>query len=313
MIIQLNLVSPMQTNNHIRLIAISLCMFLAFTPLSSHAKTFSMPTQGDIIGEIEYATVYQGESLGDVGHRYDMGVYEMIEANPDLDPWIPTAGAQVIIPSKFILPTGPRNGIVLNLAEMRLYYYHPDKRHVTTFPVGIGKLHWSSPLGCSTVIGKTEKPSWTPPASIRAEHRRKGDILPAVVPPGPMNPLGQHALKLGFSGFLLHGSHRKSGIGVRSSHGCIRLFNEDIKTLYHLVPVGTPIRIIHEPLKAGWEHGHLYLESHESLRDAKYRGCTSEAALSRIINQALKGRHLVDWENVNFTARSARGYPIRVD
>ena len=304
----------MKNNGYSTLITMGLCAFLSLTLNSpSFARTFSMPNQGDLIGEIEHATVYKGESLGDVGRRYDMGVYEMIEANPNLDPWVPTAGAKVIIPGKFILPSGPRTGIVLNLAEMRLYYYHPGKNLVSTHPIGIGKKGWSSPLGCSSIIGKTKDPSWTPPASIRAEHKRKGDILPAVVPAGPNNPLGPYALKLGFSGFLMHGSHRPSGIGVRSSHGCIRLFNEDIESLYHTVPVGTSIRIVHEPLKAGFRNGRLYLEAHESLTDAKYRGCDSEAALMKIIHRVSKNRDQVNWENVIHAARAARGYPVRID
>lgn len=283
--------------------------------LPAHALTFVIPEQGDLIGQIQHTRVQSGESLGDVGRRFDMGVYEMIEANPGLDPWVPPVGSQVIIPSQFILPPGPRVGMVLNLAEMRLYYYHPNKRQVTTHPIGIGKIGWSSPLGQSTIIGKTQNPSWTPPASIRAEHRRKGDILPAVVPPGPDNPLGRYAFKLGFSGFLLHGSisKRKGGVGVRSSHGCIRLFNEDVESLYHLVPVGTSIRIIHEPLKVGFLNGHVYLEAHESLSDAKYRGCNSEAALTRLIQRTVQNVKRLDWGNVLHTARTARGYPTKID
>jgi L,D-transpeptidase ErfK/SrfK len=290
------------------------CLSLILSP-STHAETFALPEQGDLIGQIQHTRVYQGESLGDIGRRFDMGVYEMIEANPGLDPWVPPVGAQVIVPSQFILPAGPRVGIVLNLAEMRLYYYHPDKRRVSTYPVGIGKKNWSSPLGSSSIVGKTKDPSWNPPPSIRAEHRRKGDILPAVVPAGPNNPLGRYALRLGFAGFLLHGTKqsRIGGIGVRSSHGCVRLFNKDIETLYHSVPVGTPVRFIHEPLKVGFQGGHLYLEAHEPLSDAKYRGCNSEAVLTRLIQRAVKDANQVDWRNVTNAARSARGYPIRIN
>ncbi len=303
----------MQKKTIIHGLPIVLCLFLSsIFSTFSYARTFEI-NNSDVVGEIEYGVVQEGESLGNVGRRYDMGVYEMIEANPGIDPWVPKVGSRVVIPAKFILPAGPRHGLVLNLAEMRLYYYHPDKRRVTTFPIGIGKKGWSSPLGYSTVIGKTKDPSWTPPASIRAEHRRKGDILPAVVPPGPENPLGRYALKLGFAGFLLHGSHRPGGIGVRSSHGCIRLFNPDIEALFHLVPVGTPIRIVHEPLKVGWHNGHLYLEAHESLTDAKYHGCNSTAVLTRLIERAVKNAQSVDWTSVTHAARKANGYPVRID
>lgn len=293
---------------------VTFCLYLGLMQSSfTYAETFVLPAQGDVVGEIQHTTVYHGESLGDVGRRYGMGVYEMIEANPTLDPWVPRTGSHVVVPAQFILPPGPRVGIVLNLAEMRLYYYHPDKRHVSTYAVGIGKKGWSSPLGHSSIISKTKDPSWTPPPSIRKEHLRKGDILPAVVPAGPKNPLGRYALKLGFPGFLLHGSHRPGGIGVRSSHGCIRLFNKDIEKLYHQVPVGTSIRIIHEPYKVGFKEGHLYLEAHEALTDAKYRGCDSDAALARVIQRAIKDIHGLNWSNIQHAARTARGYPTRIN
>jgi L,D-transpeptidase ErfK/SrfK len=304
----------MKNKTIVKCLPIALCVFLSCTlSTATYARTFEILGNGDIVGELEHGTVQNGESLGDVGRRYDMGVYEMLEANPGLDPWVPKPGSRVVIPAKFILPAGPRNGLVLNLAEMRLYYYHPNKRYVTTFPIGIGKKGWSSPLGYSTVIGKTKDPSWTPPASIRAEHRRKGDILPAVVPAGPENPLGRYALKLGFEGFLIHGSHRPGGIGVRSSHGCVRLFNEDIEALFHLVPVGTSIRIVHEPLKVGWQNGHLYLEAHESLSDAKYNGCNSSSVLTRLIQGAAQNAQYVDWKSVIHAARTPNGYPVRID
>lgn len=275
--------------------------------------TFSLSPQQEVVGHLQTTRVEPGESLGNIGRHYDVGVYEMIEANPHLDPWVPTVGAEVIIPTQFILPPGPRQGIVLNLSEMRLYYYHPNAALVSTFPVGIGKKGWSTPLGQTTVISKTKNPSWTPPPSIRAEHAAKGDILPAVVPAGPDNPLGRYAFRLGFSGFLLHGSNRPAGIGVRSSHGCVRLFAEDIKALYGMVPVGTKIRIIHEPFKLGWKNNSLYLEAHEPLSEGKYLHTNNLNHLKTLLQQRVGNIQNLDWEHIKEQIKHSSGYPVKID
>jgi L,D-transpeptidase ErfK/SrfK len=294
---------------------ISLLLFLGlFLSNSAQALTFSLSRGQDIVGHIQTTYVESGESLGDIGRTHDMGVYEMIEANPHLDPWVPTVGAEVIIPAQFILPPGPREGIVLNLAEMRLYFYHPNEPLVTTFPVGIGKKGWSTPLGQSVILGKQKDPAWVPPPSIRAEHANRGDILPAVVPAGPNNPLGQYAFRLGFPGFLLHGTNRPGGVGVRSSHGCVRLLPEDIKTLYHLVPVGTKIRIIHAPFKLGWKNHSLYLEVHQPLSEPKYQHTNSLSHLKRLLNDTLSGHfYHANWSHAEEVAEQSAGYPVKID
>lgn len=293
----------------------SYCLMGIFLLLTTDAfsLTFLLPRQGDVIGQIQMTTVRRGESLGDVGRRYGVGVYEMIEANPKLDPWVPTVGAAVIVPTQFILPPGPRQGIVLNLSEMRLYFYHPDKPLVTTCAVGIGKKGWSTPLAHTTVISKKANPSWVPPESIRREHLLKGDPLPAVVPPGPDNPMGRFALYLGLSTIRIHGTNRSGGIGVRGSHGCIRLFAEDIETLYRSVPVGTAVRIIHAPYKVGWHQGRLYLEAHQPLSEGQYSGSNSVENLTRAIQRAIQGSHVVNWTSAQMAARTATGYPVRID
>jgi len=281
---------------------------------SAQALTFSYSRGQDVVGHIQTTYVESGESLGDIGRRQDMGVYEMMEANPHLDPWVPQAGAEVIVPAQFILPPGPREGIVLNLAEMRLYYYHPGEALVSTFPVGIGKKGWSTPLGQSVILGKTKDPSWTPPPSIRKEHADRGDILPAVVPAGPNNPLGQYAFRLGFPGFLLHGTNRPGGVGVRSSHGCVRMLPEDIKSLYYMVPVGTKIRIIHAPFKLGWKNGSLYLEAHQPLSEPKYRGSNSIGYLKQLLSKILGGNYYhVNWSHAVEAAEQSSGYPVKID
>ncbi len=281
--------------------------------------TFPLPDNGDIVGEIQTTTVGENESLGEIGRRFDVGVYEMIEANPNLDPWVPMVGAIVVIPTQFILPKVQRIGLVLNLAEMRLYYFHPDKSLVSTHPLGIGKKGWSTPLGLTSITAKKKDPAWYPPQSIRQEHLSKGDVLPPVVSGGPDNPLGRYALYLALSGlsgkgnFLIHGTNRPGGVGVRSSHGCIRLLPEDIESLYHLIPVGTQVRIIHEPYKVGWHNKHLYLEAHQPLTEAQYSGSTSISRLEKIIESTINSSHMVNWTSAKMFAKTANGYPVRID
>lgn len=294
----------------------SLVTLATLLPLGSEALTFPLPRQGDIVGSIQKTMVRRGESLGDIGRRYDVGVYEMIEANPSLDPWVPTVGATVVIPTQFILPrTAPRQGIVINLAEMRLYYYHADKGLVTTHPLGIGKKGWSTPIITSSIVSKKKDPVWVPPPSIRREHAMKGDPLPAVVPAGPNNPMGRFALYLGGnSSIRIHGTNRKSGgIGVRGSHGCIRLFPEDIESLYYTVPIGTTVRIIHEPFKVGWHQNRLYLEAHQPLSEARYVGSNNTSNLVKAIEGAIQGTHMVNWSSAQLAAKSSNGYPTRID
>lgn len=284
--------------------------------------TLKLPANSeDIIGELHTTTVRAGESLGEVGRRFDVGVYEMIEANPKVDPWAPIPGTVVIVPTQFILPKVPRVGLVLNLAEMRLYYFHPDKPLVTTHPLGIGKKGWTTPLGQTIVTDKRKDPPWYPPKSIHEEHLAKGDNLPPVVSGGtPENPLGRYALYLRLQGlsaksgsFLIHGTNRPAGVGVRVTHGCIRLFPEDIESLFYKVPIGTTVRIIHEPFKVGWYKQRLYLEAHQPLTEPQYNGSNSVPRLIKMIEASIEGSHEVNWTSAKMAAQAAQGYPIRID
>lgn len=289
-----------------------LCLFL-LNP--SYALTFSLSPTEEVVGHIQTAYVEPGESLGDIGRKHDMGVYEMMEANPHLDPWLPIPGTQIIIPAQFILPPGEKEGIVLNLAEMRLYFYHPNEPLVTTFPIGIGKKEWSTPLGESVVVSKRQDPTWTPTPAIRAEHAIRGDILPDIVPAGPNNPLGQYALRLGFTGdFLLHGTNRPGGVGVRSSHGCISLLPEDIKVLYHLVPVGTKVRIIHAPIKLGRKNNSLYLEVHQPLSEPEYQQVNSLSYLKQLVKKTMDTTfYPINWSYAEEALVQSVGYPVKID
>jgi L,D-transpeptidase ErfK/SrfK len=217
---------------------------------SVHGLTYTIPSSGNTIGEhrtVKAGSTTETDTLTELAQLFDIGVYEMVRANPRLSGKLLKPNTSVIIPAQFTLPSGPRKGIVLNLADMRLFYYHPDGNTVTTYPVGIGRQGWSTPLGNTRIISKTKNPAWHPPASIRREAERKGKILPLVVRPGPRNPLGQYAMHLGFSGILMHGTNQPTSIGLRSSHGCIRLYPADIEELFSLVPIGTSVRVVYEP------------------------------------------------------------------
>lgn len=285
--------------------------------------TFDIPPNGDVVGEMQTTIVRPGESFGDISRRFDLGVYDMIEANPNIDPWFPPEGAMVVVPTQFILPQGPRVGLILNLAELRLYYFHPDKRTVTTHPIGLGSKKYGTPvMGQTTIVNKRKNPPWYPPDSIRAEHLAKNDPLPPFVAGGiPENPLGYYALYLSPKGlsrkgsFLIHGTNLPGGIGLRVTHGCIRLYPHAIEDLYNKVPIGTQVRIIHEPFKVGWHEGRLYLEAHQPFSEPQYAKSFSLGHLQKLIEKAISDRdsYLVNWTSAKMAAKTANGYPIRID
>lgn len=238
---------------------------------AGHAATFVLPPPGsDVVGEVGTARVAAGETLLDIARAHGLGYNEITAANPGIDPWLPPPASTVMLPTRFILPSAPRRGIIINLAEMRLYYYPPpanDQPVVLTFPIGIGQEGWTTPLGITEVVSKVKDPPWTVPPSIRAEHEREGNPLPAIVPPGPDNPLGNYALRLGLTSYLIHGTNKPYGIGRRASHGCIRLYPEDIEVLFQQVAVSTAVWIINQPYKLGLDTGRLYLEAHAPLTE----------------------------------------------
>ncbi len=305
--------------SRVLLCSLGVVMLLGYSAPST-ALEFRLSPQQDLIGHLQMTTVQTGQSLGDIGRLFDIGLYEMIEANPSLDPWLPTVGASVVVPSEFILPPGPRVGMVLNLAEMRLYYFDKARHSVITHPLSIGKKAWSTPMGQTLITHKKKNPPWYPPESVHQEHLANKDPLPSVVPGGsPENPLGLYALYLKRQGlaaqgdFLIHGTNRPAGVGVRVTHGCIRLFPEDIASLFERVPVGTPVRIIHEPYKFGWKNEHLYLEAHEPLSEAQYRHSADLKRLPQLIRKAIQESHLINWASAKMAAERPNGYPVRID
>lgn len=241
---------------------------------SAMARTFILsPENGDLVGEPRYITARHEDTLVDLARTLDLGYNEIRGANPDIDAWLPGEGTKVAIPSLFILPRAPREGIIVNLPEMRLYYYPQPglgvPPSVVTHPVGVGRDDWPTPTGPSKIIQKLAQPAWYPPESIRREHAAKGNPLPRMVPPGPDNPLGEYALRLDFGSYLLHGTNKAYGVGMQVSHGCIRLYPAAIESLFSQVPNGTRVELIDQPYKAGVRNGRLYVEVHPPLGESE--------------------------------------------
>ena len=237
------------------------------------AETYDLPPAGsDVVGAVTTVTARHEDTLLEIARRHGLGYEDIVRANPDVDTWLPGEGTEVILPTRYILPPGPRRGVVLNLAEYRMYYFpEPEEGEpavVKTYPISIGRMDWETPLGRTRIISKVRNPAWYPPESIRAEHAAAGDPLPRVVPPGPDNPLGDYAMRLGLPGYLIHGTNRPAGVGMRVTHGCIRMFPEDIDYLFGHVDVETPVRIINVPVKVGWDGDQLLVEVHRTLEVA---------------------------------------------
>ena len=287
---------------------------LSLCPLTGAALSFPLPENwNDVVGEIKTVTARYEDTFSDIGRAHDLGYNEMVDANPGVDPWLPGEGTEIILPTRFILPPGPREGIVINLAELRLYYYPPGENRIVTHPLGIGREGWSTPTGQARVTGKKQDPSWRPPESIRREHADEGRPLPAVVEAGPENPLGQHAIYLSMTGYLLHGTNKPYGVGMRVSHGCIRLYPEDISSLFAQVPVNTPVRIINEPYKVGWQNGKLFIEAHKPLTEQQIEhGHDFTPLIRKVVTSLGLSTLQPDWETVKSAAESQRGYPVPI-
>lgn len=236
------------------------------------AETFLLPPEDvSVIGRLEFTDAGRDDTLLDIARRYDIGQNEITLANPTVDRWMPKDNSRVIIPSRYVLPKAERKGIVINLPEMRMYYFpetKPGQRQtMITHPISVGRMDWRSPLGMTRIVSKQTDPSWTPPESIKKEALADGRVLPDVIPGGPDNPLGRYAMRLGTAGYLIHSTNKPYGVGMRVTHGCIRMYPEDIEGLYADIPVGTTVNLVNQPIKLGWLAGALFLELHPPLEE----------------------------------------------
>ena len=285
-------------------------------PINRNFFTLESPEQA-VIGEPQIVYTREENTFSDLAREYGLGYDEIVAANPDIDPWLPGDGTAVLLPTQYVLPDVSRRGLILNIASKRLFYF-PEVAdgapiQVLTYPIGIGRVGWETPLGDTTVISKARDPSWYVPASVRRERAEMGSPLPAVVPPGPDNPLGHFVLKLDMPGYLIHGTNQPYGVGMRVSHGCIRLYPENIEPLYGMVGIGEAVTIINEPYLAGWRDGELYFESHSPLEDDVI---TPEERMQELFDRArnTSGAFVEQEEQdrANAVAANARGVPVRV-
>lgn len=290
----------------------------------AEAYRFSVdPTLNDeVLGQVQITGTSPQDTLPDIARRFNVGYNEIQRANPGVDMWVPGAGRRVIVPTQFVLPDAPHVGIVVNVAEMRLYYFPPrsgaGKEIVYTYPLGIGRVNWKTPSGVTTVVRKVVNPVWRPPADILEEHREEGDPLPAEIRPGPDDPMGNRALYLGWPEYAIHGTNKPVGVGMRVSHGCMHLYPEDILQLYNLVPIGTEVRVVNQPFVFGWHRGDLYMQAFGPLAGDQRNWQNAgrpllEQAMGPDIQQQLQERNeQVRWDLVLQLAGDPRGIPVAI-
>lgn len=322
-------------------------------PVPSATHRFVVEPGQDVIGAIQVVTITDKEdTLPDIARRFNVGYEEIVRANPGVDPWLPGVGREIVVPTQFVLPDAPRQGVVINVAAMRLFYYPkpeappkgakpaaagkqaklakgekpkpapPQPQVVITHPIGIGKVGWQTPEGVTKITSRVKDPVWTPPLSVRLEHRKNGEELPPRVPAGPDNPLGAHMFRLGWPSYLVHGTNKPYGVGMRSSHGCVRLYPEDIAQLYETVPVGTQVRVVNQPYLLGWQreggHERLYVQAYGPLEDDKRdwkhgpKSLLKKAGKTPLWQKVRAHDAEIDWDAARAQSEKPRGIPVPV-
>jgi L,D-transpeptidase ErfK/SrfK len=290
-------------------------------PLAVPTHKFELAPGQDVIGTLQVTKSTKEDTLTDIARRFNVGYEEIVRANPKVDPWIPGEGTEVIVPTQFVLPNAPRQGIVINVPQMRLFYFPPAKKGepqmVYTHPIGIGRVGWATPQGTTKVVRRQKDPTWRPTASIIKEHKEeRGEDLPRVVGPGPDNPLGRYAFYLGWPTYMIHGTNKPAGVGLRSSHGCIRLYPEDIELLFSMVPIGTKVTVVNEPFVFGFQDDKLYLQAFDVLEDdtrdwnKAQKKLVSKAIGADIQKELKKRNEQVSWDLVASVGHDPRGIPL---
>ncbi|MGE3921011.1 MAG: L,D-transpeptidase family protein [Gammaproteobacteria bacterium] len=254
---------------NMRLIKTIFSILLIFITRTTFALTFDLPTQENgVVGQVQKTTIEKGQDPHEIARQFDVGYDALLAANPRVNFAKVRKSTELLIPTQFILPS-VRDGIVINLAEKSLYYFPANESKVYVFPIGIGQLGWSTPIGTTSVFQKVRNPIWTVPNSVYKKLADQGIYVAKQILPGPDDPLGSYALRLALRGYLIHGTNDLNSVGSRSSSGCIRLLPNDIEELFKNVPTNTAVHVINEPYKAAWSGGQLYLEAHHPLDDSK--------------------------------------------
>jgi L,D-transpeptidase ErfK/SrfK len=285
-------------------------------------QRFELAPGQDVVGVVQVVTTGKDDTLTDVARRFNVGYEEIQRANPGVDPWLPGEGREIVVPTQLILPDAPRSGVVINIAAMRIFYFPPAKRGETpvliTHPIGIGKVGWRTPEGVTRIVRRQKDPTWRVPVSVRKEHHDNGEDLDAVIGPGPDNPLGKYAFYLEWPSYLIHGTNKPAGVGLRSSHGCIRLYPEDMEQFFALVPIGTQVRVVNQPFVFGWRDGQLYLQAFDVLEDDTrdwkhaHKKLLSRSLAARLQQQVKTHREQVDWNLVSRLTLNPRGVPVPI-
>jgi L,D-transpeptidase ErfK/SrfK len=290
------------------------------TPTATHRS--EIEAGSDLVGYVQKTIVGKEDTLPDIARRFDVGYEEMVTANPGVDPWLPGAGKEVVVPTQFVLPAAPHEGVVVNVAAMRIFYFPPHKKGepqiVFTHPIGIGRVGWKTPEGTTKIVSRQKDPVWVVPKSVHDEHAEDGEILPAVVPAGPDNPLGAYMFRLQWPSYLIHGTNKPYGVGMRSSHGCIRLYPEDIAVFFDMIPIGTKVTVVNQPYLFGWRDGALYLQAYGVMEDdSRDWSKNRKALLAKLLNPKLRKNIAdhdkdIDWQRVGDLAHSPRAVPVPV-
>jgi L,D-transpeptidase ErfK/SrfK len=312
-------------------VLVATSVLLGAAPLAAYdeadffAKTipaYSIPTPPKngpgpetVVGQVRAYRIRKGDTLMDLARYYSLGYNEIVEANPGIDPWVPPAGATILLPTEWVLPCCTYEGVVVNIPEMRLYFYRrapgdPGTTIVHTFPVGLGRDDWRTPSGKFRIRGKTVNPQWNIPESIRKEHiADRGDARTFIPGGDPDNPLGKHRIELTLPMYGIHGTNIPWGVGMQVSHGCVRLYPEDIERLFPLVPVGAPGEFAYQPVKAGQRAGAVYVEMHKDIygySPALYREATEVLARAHLADRVDERRLLGALDE------GGGGMPVRV-
>jgi len=288
----------------------------------TQTQRFELAPEQDVVGVVQLTTTSKEDTLTDVARRFNIGYEEILRANPKVDPWLPGADKEIVVPTEYILPNAPHEGVVVNIAAMRLFYFPKpkkgEKQVVITHPIGIGKVGWKTPEGVTRIVRRQKDPTWRVPLSVLKEHKENGEVLDRVIGPGPDNPLGRHAFYLAWPSYLIHGTNKPAGVGLRSSHGCIRLYPEDIAQLFDMVPIGTQVRVVNQPFVFGWKDGQLYMQSFDVLEDdprdwKKAEKKLINKSLAATLQKQLKSHNeQVDWDLVSNLSHEPRGLAVPI-
>lgn len=304
-------------SRHLSLVA----LVLSLASLQLDAAEFPLREDGAaLIGEVKRITTRYEDTLIELARKHSLGYEELLRVNKGVDPWLPGAGTQILIPGQRLLPPGQREGIVVNLPEHRMYYFPKAAKgeapRVFTYPVSVGKMDWRTPLGVTKVVRKQKDPAWYPPESVRKDRAARGDPpLPAVVPPGPDNPLGTRAMRLDIPGgaYLIHGTNNPDAVGMAVTHGCLRMYPEDIERLFDVTPVGTRVALINEPMKLARFGGEVWLEVHPPIDEKGQAAAVDVEAFETRFNELVGDAEvIIDWDMALRAMREATGMPVLV-